>query len=282
MSDIVVLGAGEIGGAVARLVAAADMATRVVMVDVAEAVATGKALDIQQSAAIDGFATRVVGTGEMSAIVGATAIVVADQYGSPAQEWQGDAGVSLIRRVIGFNERALIVCAGATQVGLVERSVAELGVSPARIFGSAGEALRSAAIALAALEAACVPADISLALLGRPPRQVVIPWDAASVAGQAASNVLPPPALARLETRISRVWPPGPLTLASAAARMVHAALTRSPRTMTALMVHRGDDAEDRLCAMQSVKVGRAGIVRVVQPTLTPRDRVRLDSVASA
>lgn len=279
MSDIVVLGAGEIGGAVARQIAVAAIASRVVIVDPAETVAVGKALDIQQSAPIDRCATTVVGTADTSAVVGAVAIVVADHYGSPSPEWQDDAGVALIRRVSGLNPRAPMVCAGAVQIALLQRSVAELGVPPARIFGSAGEALRSAVIGLTALEAACVPADISLALFGRPPEHIVIPWDAVSVAGQAATDVLGPPALARLETRISRVWPPGPLTLASAAARVVHAALTRSPRTLTALLVHREDAVHEGLCAMWSVKLGPTGIVRVLRPTLTPRDRVRLDAV---
>ncbi len=76
------------------------------------------------------------------------------------------------------------MCAGAGQSQLVERGVNELGVSRMRLFGSAPEALRSAITAIVALEAGAAPADISLSVLGRPPQQIIVPWDEAAIAGR--------------------------------------------------------------------------------------------------
>jgi malate dehydrogenase len=279
VSTIAIVGAGELGGAIARQIAAATIASGVVIIDDAETVAQGKALDIRQAAPIDGYGTSVVGTADLSAVVGATAIVLADRHGPLSGEWQGDAGVALIKRIVGLNARAPIVCAGAAQASLVELSVTELRVPQSRIFGSAPEALRAAIVSLTALDAGCAPHDVSLTVIGRPPDHIVVPWDAAAVAGHAATDVLGPPTILRLETRAVRLWPPGPFTLASAASRVICAALTRSPRTLSALILHGDGGRQEHRSAMWPVKLGPSGIVRVVTPTLTPRDRVRLDTV---
>jgi malate dehydrogenase len=282
VSRIVILGAGEIGGALARQVAAASAVSQVVLVDAAGEVAEGKALDIQQAAAIDVSATRVSGTSDIAAVVGASAIVFADRHEMSADEWQEDAGLALLRRVHGLNGRAPMLCAGAQQASLIERGVGELSVPHMRLFGSAPEALRAAVTSLVALEAACAPSDVSLAVLGRPPGHIVVPWESASLSGHGAADVLSPPALARLEARLSRLWPPGPLTLAAAAARVVLAALGGSPRTVAAFVaLMQADDGSAR-AAMLPVTLGPSGIARVAVPQLTPRDRVRVDAALGA
>ena len=61
MQTVAILGAGELGGSVARTLATADVARHVVLVDKAGQVAAGKALDILQSGPVEGFHTRVTG-----------------------------------------------------------------------------------------------------------------------------------------------------------------------------------------------------------------------------
>ncbi len=277
-----ILGAGELGGALARQIAAADVTSRVVLVDPAEAVAAGKALDILQASPMDRYSTRVSGTSDVAAVVGAAAVVLADRHGTPAEEWQEDAGLALVGRVSGLNSTAPIVCAGARQASIVERGVNELGVARTRLLGSAPEALRAAVIGLVALEAGCAPTDVSLAVLGRPPGGIVVPWESASVAGHAAADVLSPPALARLDGRIARLWPPAALTLAAAASRLLVAAFTRSPRTLAAFVTLTREEGFGGRGAMLSVTLGPHGIIRVSAPRLTPRDRVRVDQTLGA
>jgi len=66
-------------------------------------------------------------------------------------------------------------------------------------------------VALTSLEAGCGPRDVSLALLGRPPTAAFVPWTDAAIAGLRVTDVLDPPALARLDARLPRVLPSGPL-----------------------------------------------------------------------
>lgn len=277
-----ILGAGEIGGALARQLAAIDVVSRIVIVDDLANVAAGKALDVAQSAPVEGYHTVLAGTADVAAVVGAAVVLVADLAANPATEWKDEAGLALIRRIAGFNERAPIICAGAAQASLVERGVNELGVSRLRLFGSAPEALRSAITAVVALEAGAAPSDISLSVLGKPPQQIIVPWDEASIAGRTSTEVLNAAQLARLDARIARLWPPGPYALGSAAARMVRTAITRTARVHAALVAVTRDEGSPGRSAMMPVTLQPAGIATLVPPALSARDRVRFETTMRA
>jgi malate dehydrogenase len=62
VNTITVVGAGNVGATTAQRIAEKELARRVVMVDVAEGTPQGKALDQWESAPVEGFDTRVIGT----------------------------------------------------------------------------------------------------------------------------------------------------------------------------------------------------------------------------
>ncbi len=61
MNKISVIGAGNVGATCANVIAHKDLAREVVLLDVKEGLAEGKALDIWQTAPINNFSTRVTG-----------------------------------------------------------------------------------------------------------------------------------------------------------------------------------------------------------------------------
>lgn len=272
-----ILGAGDIGGATARQLAATDLVSRIVLVDDLTGVASGKALDVAQSSPVDGYHTALSGSNDIAAVVGAVAVVIADRAAGSA-EWSGDDALALLKRVGGLNQAAPLVCAGASQAGLIEQIVAEAGVSRTRVFGSAPEALRSAVVAITALEANAAPIDVSVSVLGKPPHQVIVPWDEAAISGRSATNVLSAAQLARLDARIARLWPPGPYALAAAATHMIRSALTRSPRVHAAMVAATRDEGAAGRAAMMPVTLNARGIASLVEPALSTRDRVRFET----
>jgi malate dehydrogenase len=289
VATIAILGAGEIGGALARQVASLDLVSRIIIVDDLANVAAGKALDVAQSGPVDGYHTALSGTSDIAAVVGAAAIVIADRASSSGPpdprtpgpspfEWHGEDGLALVTRAAGLNGIAPIVCAGASQHTLIEKGVSEGGVSRLRLFGSAPEALRSAIVSITALEAGAAPADISLSVLGRAPQNVIVPWDEGAIAGRPATGVLSAAQLARLDARVSRLWPPGPYALAGAATAMLRSALTRSPRVHAALVATTRDEGAMGRSAMMPVTLRPSGIAQLVTPILSARDRVRVDT----
>jgi len=70
---VVVDNYGDIGVTwrLARQLAAADIASRIVLVDDMANVAAGKALDVAQSGPVDGYSTALSGTSDVAAVVGA-------------------------------------------------------------------------------------------------------------------------------------------------------------------------------------------------------------------
>jgi len=128
VATVAVLGAGDIGGALARELAALDIVSRIVIVDDLAGVAAGKALDVAQSAPVDGYHTTLSGTNDVAAVVGAAAIVIADRAAQPAAEWIDEGGLALLKRAAGLNQQAFIVCAGARQASIIEKGVNEAGL----------------------------------------------------------------------------------------------------------------------------------------------------------
>src|SRR6185436_7348799 len=108
--------------------------------------------------------------------------------------WAEDEGLLLLKQVSGMARQSIVLCAGASHRGLVERGVRELGFGRTRLFGSAPEALAAAVRMLVALETDGSARDVALTALGVPPRQTVVPWEDATIGGFAATTVLDEPA----------------------------------------------------------------------------------------
>ena len=72
---IALIGSGQIGGTLAHLIGLKELGD-VVMFDIAEGIPQGKALDIAQSAPVEGFDAHFVGTNSYEAIDGAAVCIV--------------------------------------------------------------------------------------------------------------------------------------------------------------------------------------------------------------
>lgn len=276
MREVAIIGGGDLGGALAHVLARRGAARTVRLIDAAGRVAEGKALDIAQAAPVEGFATAMVGGTDWASAAGADAIVIADRFG--AGEWDGDDAVLLLSQLARAAPRAILVCAGASQRDLVERGVRDRRIPRARLFGSAPEALASAARALAALAVDGSPRDVSLSVLGVPPDHTVIPWQDAALAGFALARMLDEPSRRRLEARAAALWPPGPYALASAAAIAIDAAAGRTRRIVSCFVAPDTASGENTRTAAMPVRIGAAGIIDVVMPPLSVVERIALEN----
>ncbi|HEU4995246.1 MAG TPA: malate dehydrogenase [Gemmatimonadaceae bacterium] len=76
VNKITVVGAGNVGATAAQRVAEKELARMVVMVDVVEGVPQGKGLDQWQSAPIEGFDSRVIGTNTYAESAGSDVVII--------------------------------------------------------------------------------------------------------------------------------------------------------------------------------------------------------------
>jgi len=280
MSFVAIIGAGEIGGAVARTLAARARVAVVRLIDEQQTIASGKALDLLQSAPISGSDTRIEAAADVAAVDGAAAIVLADSAASQA-EWSGEAGLALLRRLRGYGtvDRAVLICAGAGQRTLMQQGFDEVGIPRRRMIGSAPEAFAATARALVAIETRAASNQVALTVLGWPPAKMAIPWSEASVGGHSIEAVLSPPQLTQIERRVRGLWPPGPNALGTAAALFCEAVCGESRRIFSAFVsLDRDNGTRAPVCAWP-VALGSSGLERVMSPALTGRDKVVVDEV---
>jgi malate dehydrogenase len=279
MLDVAIVGAGELGGLVAHVLARRNAVAEIRLIDDSDEssrIAMGKALDIMQAGPVERFATRVSGSTDLARVGGAAVVVLADRV--RGGEWQGEDGLRLLERLRGLASNAIVMCAGAGQRDLLELGVRELHMPRTRLFGSAPEALAAAARAIAALEADGSPHDVALSVVGVPPNEIIVPWEEATIGGFAATRVLVEPARRRIAARVPLLWPPGPYALASVAARIVEAIVGRSRRSAVCF-VGPDDSAGQRMrAAALPVRLGPRGIEAVMLPQLNARDRVALEN----
>jgi malate dehydrogenase len=275
MLTVAILGAGEVGAACARALAAGDRVHRIVLID--DTAAAGKALDIQQSGAIDLFHTRLSGTADLSAAIEADICVMADRAGNPARESTAEDQYSLFRRLALLASRAPVIWAGALAPEAMRQAVVELGIARARLLGSAPGALTAAARAVVALEAGCSATDVHLGVVGSGASFVFL-WSQASIGGHSVEGLLAQADLARLHARVGRLWPPGPETLGVAAARLVEGVARGSRRVYPTFVVLDGEFGMRRVVGTLPISVSRPGLVQVRIPSLNSRERVLLES----
>jgi len=146
MATVAILGAGDIGGACARALAAHDRVGRILVIDPAVNAAAGKALDIQQAGAIGGFHARLQATDDELRIVGCAACVIADRFAAGSPEWEGEEGLARIKRLAGLLGDVPIVFAGAKQADLIQALSREARVPRTRLIDSATEADRKSVV----------------------------------------------------------------------------------------------------------------------------------------
>jgi malate dehydrogenase len=76
VEKITVVGAGNVGATAAQGLARRQLARQVVMIDIMEGVPDGKGLDQWESAPIEGFDTRVLGTNSYDATAGSDLVII--------------------------------------------------------------------------------------------------------------------------------------------------------------------------------------------------------------
>jgi malate dehydrogenase len=76
VNKITVVGAGNVGATTAQRLAEKELARRVILVDIQEGIPQGKGLDQWQSAPIEGFDTRLTGTNSYDETAGSEIVVI--------------------------------------------------------------------------------------------------------------------------------------------------------------------------------------------------------------
>ncbi|HET7699197.1 MAG TPA: hypothetical protein VFK57_25985 [Vicinamibacterales bacterium] len=276
MSIVAIIGAGPLGGALAQALAERDRVNEVRLIDPEGRIADGKALDLLQSAPVEGFTTRLTSAQSYAAAAGADAIVFADPIASG--EIAGEPGLPIVRQLARLDAEAPLLFAAGAARQLMAMTIGELHVAPRRVVGSAPLALESSVRAITAALIDVSPADLSIGVAGVPPRHAVIGWDAATAFHQPIGAILPAHLMAAVSARVPAMWPPAPYALASAAARVAEALAGGSRRRYTCFAAADAADVGRNVIAAVPVEIRKGGIARTLTPALSRHERTAFEN----
>lgn len=143
---VTVVGAGNVGASCAEYIAIKRIASEVVLLDIKEGFAEGKALDLTQTATTLGFNTKIVGvTNDYSATAGSDVVVITSgiprKPGMTREELIGiNAGIvqSVAKSILTHSPEAVIVVVSNPMDTMTYLALKATGLPKNRIIGMGG------------------------------------------------------------------------------------------------------------------------------------------------
>jgi malate dehydrogenase len=143
---VTIVGAGNVGASCAEYIAIKRIASEVVLLDIKEGFAEGKALDLTQTATTLGFNTRITGvTSDYSATAGSDVVVITSgiprKPGMSREELIGiNAGIvqSVAESILAHSPEAIIVVVSNPMDTMTYLALKATGLPKNRIIGMGG------------------------------------------------------------------------------------------------------------------------------------------------
>jgi malate dehydrogenase len=298
MNKVTVIGAGNVGATVANVVAHKDLAREVVLLDIKEGMAEGKALDIWQSSAINHFNTRVIGsTNDYEKTAGSGIIVITS--GLPRKPGMSrddliktNAGIvkEVTEKAIRHSPDAIIIVVANPLDVMTYTAYQAAGVDHHKVFGMAGilDTGRFRAFLADALNAS--PNDISAMLMGGHGDTMVPLPRYTTVSGIPVTELLEKEVIDQIVDRTrkgggelvklmgtSAWYAPG-----AAAAEMVEAIVNDQHRIFPACAYLDGEYGLKNLYLGVPIKLGKNGVEQVIEIQLNKEEKELLNTSASS
>ncbi|MCA9767212.1 MAG: malate dehydrogenase [Gemmatimonadetes bacterium] len=295
---ITVVGAGNVGATAAQRIAEKHLARTVVMVDIAEGIPQGKALDQWQSGPVEGFDTRVIGTNDYALAADSELFVVtagiARKPGMSRDDLvKTNAGIvqSVGEQIRAVAPKAIVIVVSNPLDVMCFVMRRATGFPPERVIGMAG-VLDTARYRTFLSDALGISVDdIQAMVLGGHGDTMVPLVSYTTVSGIPVSQLL---AAETLEAIVDRARNGGAEIVghlktgsayyapSAAAVEMVEAIVHDRKRLLPASAWLQGQfGLSDVYCGVPCL-LGRAGLERIVEIALTDAERTALHASAEA
>ncbi|HEX4965222.1 MAG TPA: malate dehydrogenase [Thermoanaerobaculia bacterium] len=294
---VTVVGAGNVGATCAQLIAQADLAD-VVMVDVAADLATGKALDMMESAPVLGFNARITGGGDYDATAGShVCVVTAGLARKPGMSRDDllakntEIVTEVVWQLVARSPETILIMVTNPLDAMCEVARRVSNFPRERVIGMAGvlDAARMRWFIAEALNATVEDVD-AFVLGGHGDTMVPLPRYA-TVNGIPLPQLLDGETIEKINTRTknggaeivnyyktgSAYYAPG-----ASAYEMVAAILHDKKKILPCAVYLEGEYGHQGLFIGVPCKLGRGGMEGVVQLALTAEEQAELDKSAAA
>jgi malate dehydrogenase len=294
---VTIVGAGNVGAATAQLIVQSGLAD-VVLVDIVEGLAEGKALDLAEAAPIAGYDTHISGTTGYEETAGSDIVVItsglARQPGMSRDDLLArNAGIvrSVVEQVAPRSPDAILVVVANPLDAMCHVALSTSGFPAERIVGMAGVLDSARLRTFLAMELGVSVTSTDALVLGGHGDSMVPLARFVSAGGVPATELMSPERLDRLVARtrnggaeIVGLLKTGSAYYAPAAAvyRMVDAILNDRHEILPCSAFLRGQYGIDDLFVGVPIRLGRRGIEQVVEIELTAAESTALAASAAA
>jgi malate dehydrogenase len=294
---VTVVGAGNVGATCAQLIAQADLAD-VVMVDVADKLATGKALDMMESAPVLGFNARISGGGDYDATAGSQVCVVtaglARKPGMSRDDLLAkntDIVSEVVRQLVSRSPETILIIVTNPLDAMCEVARRVSGFPRERLIGMAGvlDAARMRWFIAEKLNVSVEDVD-AFVLGGHGDSMVPLPRYA-TVNGVPLPQLLDAATIDQINDRtknggieIVNYYGTGSAYYAPGASsyEMVAAILHDKKKILPCAVLLQGEYGYQDLFIGVPCRLGRGGMEGVVELELSPEEKAQLDKSAAA
>ncbi len=295
---IAVVGAGNVGATAAQHIAERELARELILLDVAEGIPQGKALDLAEASPVDRFDTRVAGTSDSGSLSESDVVVITAGLARKPGMTRDDllstnadivGSVCAHVKEIAPDAIVIVVTNPLDAMAYVALKVTEF--SPARVVGMAGILDSARFRYFIASELDVSVEDVTAFVLGGHGDSMLPLPRYSSVAGIPLSELLDATAIERLveRTRNGGAEIVGHLKTgsayyapASAIAEMVAAIVRDKKRILPCAAWLTGQYGIQDLFMGVPVKLGASGVEEIIEIGLTPEEQNAFQASAEA
>ena len=294
-SKVTVVGAGFVGATAAQRLVEKEIAD-VVLVDIVEGLAQGKALDMMESASVEGFSAKILGTTRYEDTAGSDVIVItaglARKPGMSRDDLlfkNAEIVGGIVTECAKYSPNAVIVMVTNPLDVMTWLAWKKSGFSAERVIGMAGE-LDSARYAYFLAEATgCSLKEVKATVLGGHGDQMVPVPQHATIRGKPITELLDGAKIEQINQRardggaeIVKLLKTGSAFYApsSSAVKMVRAILRDTGEIIPSCVYLKGQYGLTDVYCSVPVKLGRGGAKKIVELPITEDQKKALHASA--
>ena len=285
---ISIIGAGFVGATAAHWAAAKELGD-IVLVDILEGIPQGKALDLFESAPIEGFDSNVIGTNTYEATKGSDIVIITS--GIPRKPGMSREDLldinrkiieSVVAEVTAKSPNAILIMVTNPLDTMTYLAIKKSGLPRERVMGMAGVLDTARYRAFIAMELRVSVEDIQALLLGGHGDEMVPLPRYTTVSGIPLSQLLPKEKIDKLVDRarkgggeIVNLLKTGSAFYAPSAGaiQMAEAILKDKKRILPCCVYLNGEYGLKDICFGVPVKLGEKGVESIIELDLTEEEK---------
>lgn len=296
---VTVVGAGAVGATCADNIARKELCNELVLLDIKEGFAEGKAQDMMQTAALLGFDTKITGsTNDYSKTAGSDVVVITSglprKPGMTREELIGtNAGIvkGVCENILKFSPNAIIIVISNPMDTMTYLALTATGLPKHRIIGMGGTLDSSRFKFQLSQHLGCSPADLNALVLGGHGDTTMIPliryatWNSAPVTDflsaeqqqQIVNDTMVGGATLTKLIGTSAWYAPG-----AAGAALVESIVRDEKKLFTCCVSLEGEYGQSDICLGVPVTIGKNGWEKIIDLKLNAEEQAAFNKSADA